>query len=1279
MKDNLIGLEVLNYVITAFIGAGGMGSVYMAEHKAIRGNRVAIKVIKAEMVNEFTRNLIRQEAEMLAKLNHPNIVRFINYHVDADGNIYLIMELAVGQTLGQYISNVTGLIVEDRIYELFAPILDAVQYAHSKNIAHLDIKPANIIVTEDGTPKVLDFGIARILNSENNGGTGAIMGTPSYMSPEQVQGSEIDNRSDIYSLGVLLHEMLTGKPPYDTHTLSQFDIQQKVVGEPLPRMREFYSHITDKTQAVVDKATAKNPEERYRSCDDFKKDLHRAVVPKPPMPKWVKGVIAAVAVLLVGSGIWAWDYTRLKTSYFRDYTEQWGMPVGIAQISGSDRKHTHRMYRIESSRGKVRRLSHVNSMGSLISDGESERADRPVDAEYFYGTDGQVSKVKIKNAAGEVLYVKDYSENLKTVTFKYDDEHGTEKSLGANTVGYVDAMAIDNLSNKGRISRWLVDYDSNGYLTGIDYAGFQNTRVSDNDRLFGKRFKRDYMGRVIEESYVTLDGTPTATPWGLGIKEFTYDDNGNMTEVRYLTVDRNPAFDYKDGVSIYTLSYDQYANNIEAKHFDGEHNPMFPKRMGFHSIKSEYNDKGFNTRSQVFGITGEPTYCQGGYSAVEFAYDENGYVTEQRYFDTESNPTPCTGNYAIVRITNTPYGSPLVIEYFDVDNKPTTNNKNTFRCVNTYDCVGRQTSKMAYGTDGNLTITNDGTAGTQYTYDNFGRTKSILWLGTDSLPCKGSEGIVYLVFDYDQKGNQTAVTFYDSPETMNRALAARDIAGWRASYDDNGNQTEIEFIDTEGKPSTGGQGAARRVKTYDGLGNCTSMRNYDVNGHLVIEGDEAGYDRKYDERGNCIEYRSIGCDGQLMDNTLVIRSEYDERGNLSSEAFYHGNGTPAVNYEGYHRETHTYDDRNQEIETRYFGSDGKPTPLRGSNFAIKKAEYDERGNLVKLYAYDVNDNPALFDYGAFHSSAHEFDAMGNLTHLLYYGIDGKPTDPANCIPELLVRYDTNGNLIFRASGDGFGNYIHSNENGAAINRMEYDMRNNLIQIAYFDAQDRPIRSTVGEKVHRKTYEYDSHSNRTSEEFFDTDGTPMNGANGYQRMTIKYDEYGRKIEEAHFDKNGSPTNYGSGSHKYVWFYSGDSKTASQIKAYDTAGHHISTYDGYQWVEAGSTSRSGSTSVSVSSAGSFKESLDGLQSELPLNLGADCNYLVILKLERTANSTTFVFKMPDSLYDTSNEDIEYYKEFIQDFREVFINGGADVKVPAGHTVRVRLIDSKGRTVN
>ena len=493
----MIGKEVLNYTIVSLIGKGGMGSVYLAEHKYIKQQKVAIKVINSDMVNDFTRQRLKEEAEHLASLNHQNIVRFHDYHIDELGSIYLIMEYADGISLDKYIQTVSGLIVEDKICPLFEPILDAVEYAHEHNIIHRDIKPANIIITKEGIPKILDFGIATIINRESVEKDDMVMGTPSYMSPEQVRGDHLDSRSDIYSLGVMLHQMLTGNAPYDTTTLTEYDINKKVVEEPLPRMRTYYKYVSDKVQKIVDKATAKEPGERYQTCDDFKKALHRVIYP-PKIPKWVWTSVAAIVLLMIGGGVYFWDYNRTKVYYYKDYVEQWGVPQGIGELSSREMSHVNRLYRFEYKKHKLQRMSHVNSKENIIEDGESERNERPLDMLLYYTDKGNISRAKVLDRSGKVLYVKSYNDKLNTVIFQYDDEYGTEKTLGAQTIGYVRALE-DNGVEKGKIS------------ISIDNARIVVTGTPLNDRLYdfvGKKTSLDDRAYELErqESRMIMDG-----------------------------------------------------------------------------------------------------------------------------------------------------------------------------------------------------------------------------------------------------------------------------------------------------------------------------------------------------------------------------------------------------------------------------------------------------------------------------------------------------------------------------------------------------------------------------------------------------------------------------------------------------------------------------------------------------------------------------------------------------------------------------------------------------
>jgi serine/threonine protein kinase len=265
----MIGTQILNYTIISLIGEGGMGSVYLAEHAQVN-RKVAIKVLHPQYTkNEEIKIRFKNEASTMAHLQHPNIVTLLDYVEDETG-MYLIMEYIKGTPLDEYISNVTGPMPEEKAVPIMLQVLSGFSYAHTQKVVHRDIKPANIIVCNDGSVKILDFGIARLLGEGNQNltKTGTQMGTVFYMSPEQVQGKKVDHRSDIYALGVTFYQMLTGVNPYRGMT-TDYEVYNRIVKEDLPDPASIYPGIPSYFKQILNKALAKDVENRFQNCDDF--------------------------------------------------------------------------------------------------------------------------------------------------------------------------------------------------------------------------------------------------------------------------------------------------------------------------------------------------------------------------------------------------------------------------------------------------------------------------------------------------------------------------------------------------------------------------------------------------------------------------------------------------------------------------------------------------------------------------------------------------------------------------------------------------------------------------------------------------------------------------------------------------------------------------------------------------------------------------------------------------------------------------------------------------
>ena len=268
-----------------------MGTVYLAEHTLIK-RKVAIKSLKQDLIkNEQLRERFKKEATALAQLEHPNIVR-LNEYIEQQDGVFLIMEYVDGLPLDEHINNVSGPINEEQLIPLFLQILDAFEYAHKNKIVHRDIKPSNIIITKDGKIKILDFGIAKIMDETNSmTKTGTQMGSVLYMSPEQVRGEKVNHLSDIYSLGVTLFQMATGKAPYDP-TSNEYQIFQKIDKEALPKASSIYPGISKKLEEIIEKSTNKNSFKRFQYCSEFKKALIKKDLDKTIISEEEKNLIS---------------------------------------------------------------------------------------------------------------------------------------------------------------------------------------------------------------------------------------------------------------------------------------------------------------------------------------------------------------------------------------------------------------------------------------------------------------------------------------------------------------------------------------------------------------------------------------------------------------------------------------------------------------------------------------------------------------------------------------------------------------------------------------------------------------------------------------------------------------------------------------------------------------------------------------------------------------------------------------------------------------------------
>lgn len=327
------GARLGRYVIKEQLGEGGMGVVYRAQDEKL-DRIVAVKVLAGGVLsNEAARSRFQREAVALARLNHPHIAALYDVGEQA-GADYIVMECVPGQSLRTALQS--GAFAAPEATRIALQIAEALEEAHEQGVIHRDLKPANVMTTPKGNVKVLDFGVAKLLagtdDTQSISETTGLIGTPAYMSPEQVLGDNVDQRTDLWSLGALYYELLTGQPPF--HGKSGMSVLHSVIADPFPPLRELRRDLPEEAERIVNKALQKDPARRYATAEEMAQDLSAylmsvtapvALHQRPTMRIWRLLSAALLVVLLVVGALGWWAYRRASE-------HRWAREEAIPQI-----------------------------------------------------------------------------------------------------------------------------------------------------------------------------------------------------------------------------------------------------------------------------------------------------------------------------------------------------------------------------------------------------------------------------------------------------------------------------------------------------------------------------------------------------------------------------------------------------------------------------------------------------------------------------------------------------------------------------------------------------------------------------------------------------------------------------------------------------------------------------------------------------------------------------------------------------------------------------------
>ena len=293
MRNTPLPESIGRFKIQEVLGRGGMGEVYKAFDPTLQ-RTVAVKTVRPDIDRPEYLDRMMREAQACARLSHPNIVTVYEAS-QIDGLVYIAMEYLQGQNLAEVLQT-KALSFEEKI-RILSKVLEALHHAHDLDVVHRDIKPSNIHLQSDGSIKLMDFGLARVLVADTLTASGNVLGTPHYASPEQLKGESVDRRTDIYSTGVMAYEMLAGRRPFEPDNETISSVILKVIQQPAAPMDTDMSRMLPEIESIVSRAMAKLPKERFQTAADLKTALIWALDQTPAPDRRRRWWIVGAAIL----------------------------------------------------------------------------------------------------------------------------------------------------------------------------------------------------------------------------------------------------------------------------------------------------------------------------------------------------------------------------------------------------------------------------------------------------------------------------------------------------------------------------------------------------------------------------------------------------------------------------------------------------------------------------------------------------------------------------------------------------------------------------------------------------------------------------------------------------------------------------------------------------------------------------------------------------------------------------------------------------------------------